>query len=160
MDTHNHSYITKSKCVFCDSFFQIKVKKLVSNARLENKVGDCGYDLFYVGENTVKIDPNCGYKLDTGIAIEMPLNMRAIIKTRSSYASRGLSVEGGVIDSSYRGELKVVLWNNSKQPEYVESGDKIAQLLFEYNPNICIEYVSELDTSNRGSNGFGSTGNK
>ena len=93
---------------------------------------------------------------ETGIAVKMPENLRAILKTRSSYAKRGLTVEGGVIDSSYRSEIKVVLWNNTSSPERVEPGDKIAQLLFEYNPNICLEFVSQIEQTGRG--GFGSTG--
>jgi len=137
----------------------IKVKKLVPHAVLPSYAhdGDAGMDL-YSAENYL-INPGEKQIISTGIATEFPKGYVALIWDRSSLAAKqGLTVLAGVIDYSYRGEWKVVLFNTSKNPYQIKRGDKIAQALIQpvYNPKI-IE-VQELSNTERGKNGFGSTG--
>jgi dUTP pyrophosphatase len=71
---------------------------------------------------------------------------------------KGIDVGAGVIDSSYRGEIKVLLINNSGGDYFILKGHKIAQLILERCSNANIEFVESLDETSRGESGFGSTG--
>ena len=97
--------------------------------------------------------------VSTGWAMEMPVGYYAEIRPRSGLAVKhGIDTLAGVIDSDYRGEVKVVLVNHSDSTFIIKAGDRIAQLVFRKHeaPNIMI--VSELGDSVRGVGGFGSTG--
>ena len=137
----------------------IKVKVLNSNAIMPTRANptDAGLDLY--ANNRCKINVLERSLVTTGIAIEIPSGYVARIAPRSGLAFKyGVDVLAGVIDSSYRGEIKIILINHGDDNFYVEPGDKIAQLLIQpvelWNP---VE-VDKLTETSRGANGFGSTG--
>lgn len=136
----------------------LKVKRLNENAVLPTKnKGDAGYDLYSLGE--VVIAPNGTLLVDTGIALEIPSGYVGLVWPRSGMAVKyGLDTMAGVIDSSYRGELKVLLWNNSDSYMMFKAGTKIAQMVVVQHLDDEVVEVTELSNTSRGENGFGSTG--
>lgn len=134
----------------------LKIKKLTNTAILPTKAhaSDLGYDLY--ADETVLIDDQTVFKIKTGIAIGFPSNWGCFIKDRSSMASKGFSVIGGVIDSGYVGEISVIMIYK-RGTTYINKGDKIAQLVPIPLTNFEIEQVEELEQTDRGEKGFGST---
>jgi dUTP pyrophosphatase len=99
--------------------------------------------------------------IPTGIALEIPPGYVGKVVPRSGLASKnGISIVNtpGIIDSDYRGEIKVVLINHSHAKFWVHRGDRIAQILIERALPVEFEYVEELSDTTRGTGGFGSTG--
>ena len=99
----------------------------------------------------------------TGLHIELPAGFEAQIRPRSGLAARhGISIVNapGTIDADYRGEIKVVLVNLSKEPFTVQPGERIAQMVVARHETVEWEPVETLEASDRGSGGFGSTGKK
>lgn len=95
----------------------------------------------------------------TGISMAIPSGYYGRIASRSGLSCKGFDVGAGVIDSGYRGEIKVLMINNSTEIKTFNVGDKIAQLILtKIMDNPILKEVSELPESNRGDNGFGSTG--
>ena len=81
------------------------------------------------------------------------------VENKSGIASKtGLLNVNGIIDSSYRGEIKVIVYNLGNQPEEIKRGQKIAQLVFYKIETPSVNFVDELSDSDRGEGGFGSTG--
>lgn len=137
----------------------MKIKLLTSNAKVPKtpKEGDAGHDLF--SSHSVIIPALGRAVVNTGIALEIPPGMVGLIWPRSGYAHDfGLDVLAGVIDESYRGEIKVILFNSGDKDVYLEEGCKIAQILFQDYFTYKFEVVESLEDTNRGNNGFGSTG--
>ena len=141
----------------------IRVKKLHPNAILPTygSTEAAGADLYACLDESVTIEPGEVYWVPTGIALEVPKGCAGLIYARSSMgAKRGLAPANkvGVIDSDYRGEIRVVLLNHSKLPQTVCPGERVAQLLI--TPVLTPPYAEAdtLDETGRGSNGFGSTG--
>ncbi|SRR3989339_766097 len=141
--------------------FNVKIKKLSSDAIIPKYAhsGDAGLDLYSTEDKTL----NAGeYALiPTGIAISIPLGYEAQVRPKSGLSANfGISVLNtpGTVDSNYRGEIKVILINLSKQTYKVEKGKKIAQMVFNRVEEAVFNEVSELDDTSRGSGGFGSTG--
>ncbi len=137
----------------------LKVKKIVSQAIIPryDHVGDAGMGLYSVEERVLA--PRERYLYGTGIAVEIPEGYVGLVWERSGLSNNhGLSILGGVIDSSYRGEIKVGLLNNSREPYTVHAGDKIAQLLIQPVERVEIEETDQLHDTTRGDKGFGSTG--
>ena len=90
---------------------------------------------------------------------DMPDNMAGLIWPRSGLSvKKGIDVLAGVVDSGYRGEIMVCLYNTSNEDVEIKSGDRIAQVIFQEVPVISLLLREELETSQRGSHGFGSTG--
>ena len=116
-----------------------------------------GYDL-YSSEATV-VEPWSRKLVKTDIALEIPTGYYGRIASRSGLASKGKDVGAGVIDSSYRGEIKVLLINSTSEAFGVGIGDRIAQIIFEKHFSFEMNKVETLSASDRGANGFGSTGN-
>jgi len=143
---------------------KLKIKKLCEGAILPRKAhaDDAGIDLFACIQSPSKqvvIPSHSRAVIGTGIAMEIPKGWFGLIKDRSGLAAKyGLHVLAGVVDAGYRGEVKVVLYNTSNEPFVVKHGMKIAQMLILPVPEIKIEEVEELTDSERGENGFGSTG--
>lgn len=137
---------------------QIRVKRTREDAKLPTRAhaDDAGLDIYGLEDCLIK--PGEGKLLRTGIAISLPRGFFALVADRSSQAKRGLKTAGGVIDSGYRGEIHVVLWNISQAEIEVRAGDKVAQLLILPVTTPAIQEVSELDETDRGSKGFGSSG--
>ena len=124
-----------------------------------SKPGDAGLDLFSDECLVTEIPPMGIAKISTGIRMEIPEGFVGKIESRSSYAEQGMIIIGGVIDSNYRGTIKVLVLNLTGGMLFIRHGDKIAQMLvlpyYVHNPHPAVQ----LQTSNRGLDGFGSTGN-
>lgn len=97
-------------------------------------------------------------KVKTGIALEIPQGMYGKIEDRSSMGSKLLKTLGGVIDSEYRGDVTICLANLSFKDYQIKAGDKVAQIIIQKCESLQPFEVEELEESNRGTNGFGSSG--
>ncbi len=143
---------------------KVNFKKLTENA-LAPKYGSeysAGADL-YACDGDVKIAPGETKLIHTGIAVEIPEGLVGLIYARSGLASKkGLAPANkvGVIDSDYRGEIMVALYNHGSETQTVSAGERIAQMVIA--PFIKAEYseAAELSDTARGEGGFGSTGTK
>ena len=115
----------------------------------------------YNGERIV-LKPHERAMVATGLAIALPEGYAGFVLPRSGLAAKhGISIVNapGLIDSNYRGELKVILLNNDPNDSFaIEIGDRIAQLIVMPIPTINFEQVEELTESQRGKSGFGSSG--
>ncbi len=121
--------------------------------------GDAGYDRY--AADSYRIAPQQRALVETGLHLEIPPGYVGLVKDRSSVASAGIHTLAGVIDSAYRGELKVLLVNLGERDYLIRSGQKIAQLLVVPVYVEAVEFVhslEDLSASERGSGGFGSTG--
>ena len=138
------------------NFFE--AKKLYKSAKTPTKghLDDAGWDLYAF--ETVSIPAGATVLVSTGIAIAIPKGHSGLIWDRSSMGVKGVHRHAGVIDCGYRGEVKVCLHNTTKEPFHVEKGDRIAQLIIQEVPHFVQHVVEELDSTDRGSGGFGSTG--
>lgn len=140
----------------------MKIKKLNDNAIIPTRGSEysAGYDL-YSTENVV-IEPHQTYLISTGWAIEIELGYFGAIFARSGLAAKeGLRPANcvGVIDSDYRGPVKVALHNDSELARSVTEGERIAQLIIiKYSPIEEFNIVEELEETKRDAGGFGSTG--
>jgi dUTP pyrophosphatase len=134
------------------------VKKLCDNATLPNRqhADDAGYDLTCI--NDVTIEPNGKCIVSTGIALTVPQGTYGQIAPRSGLSTRGIFVNAGVIDRGYTGEVKILLFNFSEDTICLESGSRVAQLLVKRIDLPSVVEVDDLDESQRGEGGFGSTG--
>ena len=120
-----------------------------------------GVDLSASIENSVKIRPWEREIIPCGISIAMPKGLEAQIRPRSGLAFKhGITILNtpGTIDSDYRGEIKVVLINLSKDEFTVNPKDRIAQMVFTNAIQVTFKEVQDLDQTKRGDGGFGSTG--
>tara|TARA_A100001015_G_C15029386_1_gene732295 strand:+ start:2144 stop:2590 length:447 start_codon:yes stop_codon:yes gene_type:complete len=122
--------------------------------------GSAGLDL--AASEACSLNPGQRRAVSTGVKMALPLGTYGKIEGRSGLAIRnGIIIGGGVIDSDYTGEIKVILINTGNQPFVVNKGDRIAQLIVQqYMLNPQFERVEKLPTTERGTNGFGSTGIK
>ena len=135
-----------------------EVKRLTESASLPTKGNDddAGWDL-YADEDT-ELWPEETKLISTGISTSFPKHFVGLIWDRSSMGVKGVHRYAGVIDSGYRGEIKVCLHNASSDFHKIKRGDRIAQLLIQEIPILRLHEVEELDSTERGSGGFGSTG--
>ena len=137
----------------------VHVKLLNERATKPTKAhrGDAGYDL-YSSEDTVIVGRQ-RTTIKTGVSFDMSEGMAGLIWPRSGLSvKKGLDVLAGVVDSGYRGEIMVCLYNTSDEDVEINCGDRIAQIIFQEVPLVSLIESEELETSQRGSNGFGSTG--
>jgi len=122
--------------------------------------GDAGLDL--VAAVAVTLKPGERALVPTGVAVAIPPGYAGLVLPRSGRALReglGLANSPGLIDSGYRGELKVVLINlDIEEPIYIDRGDKIAQLVVQRIGSVELEVTDELPPTERGAGGFGSSG--
>lgn len=122
------------------------------------KDSDVGYDL-RANEEKVILAYGETAVICTGISLEMPDHLWARISPRSGLAAKnGIDVLAGIVDSGYRGEIKVVLANHGNAPFIVKKGDRIAQLIFHKAERPLLVGVTALSSSDRNGEGFGSTG--
>jgi len=107
----------------------------------------------------VTLPPGGRSAVPTGIHLELPPGHVGLVWPRSGLAVRhGIDTLAGVIDSDYRGEVRVVLVNHGRQEFRIEAGDRIAQLLVQKVERPAYERTAALETTSRGAGGFGSTG--
>ncbi|MEZ4753217.1 MAG: dUTP diphosphatase [Bdellovibrionota bacterium] len=122
------------------------------------RLGDAGFDL-RAAEDSM-LEPGEQKLVSTGLHVAIPLGWVGLIRDRSSMALKGIRTHAGVIDASYRGEIKVLLSNASLEKFSISLGDKITQMLI-VPCSVVAEEVSSLEAlgeTSRGSGGFGSTG--
>lgn len=121
--------------------------------------GAAGYDLSSIEE--VGLAPGVPQLVRTGLAIQLSdVNTHIQIVSRSGLSLRGIIVlnSPGIVDNDYRGEIKVILLNMTKDVVTLDAGTRIAQMLIMAAGSIDISVVANLTTTERGSGGFGSTG--
>jgi len=144
---------------------KINIKKLNENAIIPTygSLGAAGADLYALLPDTLTIKSGETVLVGTGIAMEIPEGFVGLVFARSGLSTKkGLAPANkvGVIDSDYRGEIKVPLFNQSSVSQTIEKGERIAQIVI--TPFLSAEFfeVDELDSTIRGTEGFGSTGRK
>ncbi len=137
---------------------KVLIKKISPEARapLYGHQGDAGFDLFSCVHMT--LNPGETAAIPTGLQMAIPSGYVGLIWDKSGIALGGVHRLAGVVDAGYRGEVKVVLTNLSKQPFIIKSGMKIAQMLIQPVQTVEIVEVDSLDRTTRGEGGFGSTG--
>lgn len=137
----------------------IKFKKLRSTTILPHysRKGDAAMDIYSCEDKTLV--PGETYKFSTGFATEFPEDYVCLIYRRSGMAAKPVVPIGvGVIDSNYRGEWFIPVINLSKESYEIKTGDRIAQIIFHKIDKFVVKEVDELSESNRGQEGFGSSG--
>ena len=137
----------------------ISVQLLDNNAKVPTKanINDAGFDLYSILDTV--IPPKQRKTVRTGIAIQMPDHLAGLIWPRSGLSvKQGIDVLAGVVDSGYRGEIMVCLYNTSDEVVGINTGDRIAQIIFQEVPRVTMEVHDTLGSSQRGDNGFGSSG--
>lgn len=126
-------------------------------------VGAAGFDLAAaLAEGEVQtIAPGAWALVPCGFALAIPLGFEAQVRPRSGLAAKfGVTVLNapGTVDADYRGEVKAILVNHGKTPFEIRRGDRIAQMVIAAVPDLALEEVEELEETDRGTGGFGSTG--
>lgn len=142
---------------------KLLVEKIDKNAIIPFKAhdDDAGMDLFSIEE--IILEPMERKMIHTGIKIQLPKNTEAQIRPRSGLALKhGITVLNtpGTIDEGYRGEIRIILINFSKEKFKIQKGMKIAQMVIKPVLNLQVEEVYELTETSRGESGFGSSGLK
>lgn len=144
---------------------KVRIKKLNERAVVPTygSAGSAGGDLYSAEENDITVAPGQTVFIGTGLAVEIPEGLVGLVYARSGLAcKKGLAPANkvGVIDSDYRGEIKVALYNHGKEAQTVAKGERIAQLVIA--PFVFAEYeeTDDLSDTARGEGGFGSTGRK
>ena len=142
---------------------KVLVKKLDPKVQLPSykTKGSSGMDLMAFIKDPIKIAPNTSALIPTGISVAISSDVEIQIRSRSGLAAKSsISIlnSPGTIDSDYRGELKIILFNHSKEEFVVRNNDRIAQMVLMPVLKIDFEEVDNLPDTLRGSGGFGSTG--
>ena len=134
------------------------VEKLFPQAKLPQKahVGDAGFDLY--SNDYYSIAPYAHALVSTGIKLAIPEGYVGLIWDKSGIAFEGIKTMGGVIDSNYRGEIKVIIKNLGEEVYNIIPGQKIAQILIQAVSSMEIKEQKIVDETEREANGFGSTG--
>ena len=125
--------------------------------------GSSGVDLSAFLEKKVVIKPNSSELIPTGLQVAIPEELEIQIRSRSGLAAKesiGVLNSPGTIDSDYRGELKIILFNHGKEDFIINNGDRIAQMVLVPIIKMEFEEVDSLPDTVRGQGGFGSTGKK
>lgn len=141
----------------------VKFKKIVADCHLPERgtLGSAGYDIFANLNEAVTIQPHETVKISTGFATSFNNRYVGLVYSRSGLATKkGLVVCQGtaVIDSDYRGEWFIPIYNQSTEPQTIEPNDRIAQLIVQPTMRIRAIEVNDLENTKRGKGGFGSTG--
>jgi len=142
---------------------KVEVKRLPHSAGLPLPAyateGAAGMDV--VSAESVTLAPGARHAVATGLALAIPAGYEVQVRPRSGLALKhGITVPNtpGTIDSDYRGELKVILINHGAEPFVIQRGDRVAQLVLAPVVQAAWDEVAELDATERGEGGFGSTG--
>lgn len=125
--------------------------------------GSAGYDLRAAVDGVVELAPGERRSIPTGFAVALPPDVEGQIRPRSGLAlHHGVTVANapGTVDSDYRGEVGVILVNLGEEPFAVRRGDRIAQIVFSRVERAEMAEVTDLDPTDRGAGGFGSTGRR
>ena len=120
---------------------------------------DAGYDLY--SRIDAVLDPLSGMAIPVGFVMELPSGYEAQIRPRSGLAAKHhitVTNSPGTVDANYRGEIKAILYNLGREPFIIQRGDRIAQMVICELPEIVLVEATELSETDRGSGGFGSSG--
>jgi len=142
---------------------KVLVKKLNSKVKLPSykTEGSSGMDLIAFVDKPIEIKPNNSALIPTGLSIAIPQDYEVQIRPRSGLAAKSnISVLNtpGTIDSDYRGELKIILFNHGNKEFIVKNNERIAQMVLTPILKVDFEEVDSLPDTIRGDGGFGSTG--
>jgi len=142
---------------------KVLVKKLDPNVELPRykTEGSSGLDLMAFIDHPIKILPNTSALVPTGISVAISNDLEIQIRPRSGLAAKSSVTvlnTPGTIDSDYRGEIKIILFNHGKEDFIIKNKDRVAQMILVPIIKIEFEEVDELPNTIRGSGGFGSTG--
>lgn len=121
--------------------------------------GDAAWDLR--SRTAMELPVGRSTLVPTGVFIELPVNYEAQIRPRSGLALKHdlmLTNSPGTVDSGYRGEVGVIMYNGGKTPYKIERGDRIAQMVICRLPEVTLTSADDLSSSDRGTGGFGSSG--
>ncbi|MFA6551889.1 MAG: dUTP diphosphatase [Candidatus Paceibacterota bacterium] len=138
---------------------KLKIKRLNKDAPIPSygHKGDAAFDL-YAAEKTV-VSPNERKSIPVGIQMEIPNGYAGLVWDKSGLShNNGIKTLGGVIDSIFRGEVRVGVINLGKEPYTFEKNHKVAQMIIQKVEEVKIEEVEELSETERGEKGWGSTG--
>ena len=141
---------------------ELKIKKLDEKAIIPTYGTEysAGADLYALLDEDLEIKPGETVMIGTGLAMAIPTGYVGLIYARSSLGSKkGLAPANkvGVIDSDYRGEIKVPLFNQSKETQIISKNERIAQIIFTPYLKVNFQETNELDDTTRGTGSFGST---
>lgn len=141
----------------------VKIKFLKENAKMPTRGSENagGWDLYAAIDEPITIAPHTTEKIGTGISLALPNDTIGAIFARSGLATKkGLAPANkvGICDADYRGEYIVALHNHSNEPQTIEPEERIAQLIILPFYPIIFNEVEELEETERGDGGFGSTG--
>ena len=142
---------------------KVLIKKLDPKVELPiyKTEGSSGMDLMAFIDKPIKIPANSSALIPTGISLAIPNDVEIQIRPRSGLAAKssiGVLNSPGTIDSDYRGELKIILFNHGNKEFIIKNNDRVAQIILMPVLKMDFEEVDELPESIRGSGGFGSTG--
>ena len=149
---------------------KLQIRQLDENAKIPTRAyeTDAGLDLYCLEDVTIyptyqlddrgNLEDNFPRIVKTGIAIQLTDGHYGHICEKSGLASRGIKVGGGIIDSSYTGEVKVIMYNLTASTFKFEKGQKVAQLIIQSCIQPEIEIVDNLEETDRSDSGFGSSG--
>ena len=142
---------------------KVFIKKLNSSAQLPSykTSGASGMDLMACIEKTINLEPGKSCLIPTGLSVAFPKEYEIQIRPRSGLAAKNnISVLNtpGTIDSDYRGEIKIILFNHGSENFIIHNKDRVAQMVLTPIIKMELEEIKELPESMRGEGGFGSTG--
>jgi dUTP pyrophosphatase len=142
---------------------KVLIKKLNSEVELPayKTTGASGMDLMAFIKEPIKIPPNSSYLIPTGLSVAFSEDYEVQIRPRSGLAAKNhITVLNtpGTIDSDYRGEIKIILFNHGKEDFLINNKDRVAQMILIPVIKMQLEETNNLPDSIRGEGGFGSTG--
>ena len=137
---------------------KVKFKQFISRAKIPQKatIGSACYDLS--ATRCVTLEPNAIRSIETDLGFSFSKKYIARIYPGSSLSLQSILLDGGVVDADYRGTVRVILANLSDRTKEIETGDRIAQVLFARKEDSKFEEVFAFDETERGIKGFGSSG--
>lgn len=143
---------------------EVNVKiKLIEDGKMPEykRDGDVCLDCYArLGADYIKLPPHSRCLVNLGFALQLPEGWEAVVRPRSGNSKNKIDISLGTCDTNYRGEFKACVCNNSDGEFRIEHGDRICQLAVREAPVVYFTKVDELDETERGENGFGSSGNK
>lgn len=150
----SYNYIPKDVVKICSTRFSVPTKGTAGSAAYDIRA-DLSHEVVKI------IEPNQTLTIGTGLTLELPKNLMALLLPRSGLATNhGITLSNavGLIDPDYRGEIKVSIKNTGSEPFLIKDGDRIAQMLIMGFVSPEFVSVKEVLYTTRGDNGFGSTG--
>lgn len=137
----------------------LKIKKLDEHARIPKQMTEGSVGLDIAVSESATFFPHYVTKVHTGLAMELPKGFHGELHIRSSWGKRGVRLANctGIVDSDYRGEILLIVINDTNDFYYIPEGERIAQFILVKDPTFTIEEVEELGMTERGENGFWST---